>query len=307
MNTDAITAEVALALVAEQFPQWAELSVVPVALNGSDNTTFRLGDTMSIRLPTHERYVAQIDKEHRWLPELAPQLPVPIPEPIGLGRPSAMFPRPWSIYGWIDGRPARVDDIADLNAFARDLAGFLVALHAIDATHGPGPGAHSFGRGGPLELYDSASRRALAVLGDQIDAALASEVWDLALASTWQGPPVWVHGDVAPSNQLVRHGRLGGVIDFGCSAVGDPACDLVIAWTLLSDQSAALFRRGVALDDATWARGRGWALWKAAIQLARERQGGSDADVATRRWGWRFSAREVLAAVLDDHRRLDLS
>src|SRR5262245_38836517 len=165
MKKDAITAAVAADLVAEQFPQWADLPVVPVALNGWDNTTFRLGDALSIRLPSHERYVPQVEKEHRWLPELAPQLPLRIPEPVALGRPSTTFPRPWSIYRWIDGDHAQVDDIADLNAFADDLAGFLVALYAIDASTGPEPGAHSFGRGGPLDCYDAESRRALEILG----------------------------------------------------------------------------------------------------------------------------------------------
>ena len=228
------------------------------------------------------------------------QLPLPIPEPVGLGRPSATFQRPWSIYRWIDGRQAHVDDIADLNVFARDLAGFLIALYAIDAHHGPEPGAHSFGRGGSLEGYDAESRRALTILGDDIDAGVAARVWDAALASQWHGPPVWVHGDVAPSNLLVMDGQLAAVIDFGCSAVGDPACDLVMAWTFFADESADTFRRGLALDEATWARARGWALWKAVVHLAREKQGGPDTNLATRRWGWRFSARDVLTTILDE-------
>jgi aminoglycoside phosphotransferase (APT) family kinase protein len=246
--------------------------------------------------------VPQVDKEHRWLPELAPQLPLPIPEPIALGRPSKTFPRPWSIYRWIDGRHAQVDDIADLSAFARDLAGFVVALYAIDASDGPEPGAHSFGRGGPLDCYDADSRRALDVLADDIDAVTASQVWEAALVTAWNRPPVWVHGDVAPSNLLVMNGQLAAVIDFGCSAVGDPACDLVMAWTFFSDESADAFRSSLNLDDTTWSRGRGWALWKAVVNLAREKQGGPDSNVAARRWGWRVSAREVIAAVLADHR-----
>jgi aminoglycoside phosphotransferase (APT) family kinase protein len=301
MERELITAAVAAGLVAEQFPQWADLPVVPVSLNGWDNSTFRLGDAFSVRLPSHERYVAQVEKEHRWLPELAPQLPLPIPEPIALGRPSKTFPRPWSIYRWIDGDQARVDDIADPSEFARDLADFLVALYAIDARRGPEPGAHSFGRGGPLERYDADSRGALTVLADDIDAVTASQVWEAALASAWHSPPVWVHGDVAPSNLLVMDGQLAAVIDFGCSAVGDPACDLVVAWTFFSGESADAFRSGLALDDATWSRGRGWALWKAVIHLAREKQGGPDSNIAARRWGWRFTAREVVAAVLADH------
>jgi len=302
VDRHAITVDVVAGLVADQFPQWAGLPVVPVELNGWDNTTFRLGDTLSVRLPSHERYVPQVDKEHRWLPELSPQLPLPIPEPIALGHPDRTFPRPWSVYRWIDGHHAQVDDVADLSAFARDLAGFLVALYAIDASQGPAPGAHSFGRGGPLDRYDAESRHAWAILAGDIDTVMATQVWEAALASAWQGPPVWVHGDVAPSNLLVTNGRLAAVIDFGCSAVGDPACDLPVAWTFFSDESADAFRSGLALDDATWARGRGWALWKAAIHLAREKQGGPDSSLTARRWGWRFSPREVITAVLAEHR-----
>jgi aminoglycoside phosphotransferase (APT) family kinase protein len=289
MERNAITAAVAAGLVTEQFPQWADLPVVPVELNGWDNTTFRLGDAYSVRLPSHERCVPQVEKEHRWLPELAPELPLPIPEPIALGRPSRTFPRPWSIYRLIDGHRPRVHDIADLSAFARDLAGFLVALYAIDASHGPAPGAHSFGRGGPLDCYDADLRRALAILADEMDAVTANQVWEAALASACHGPPVWAYGDVAPSNLVVMNGQLAAVIDFGCSAVGDPACDLVVAWTFFFDESAEVFRSSLALDDETWSRGRGWALWKAVVNLAREKQGGPESNVAARRWGWHFT------------------
>lgn len=302
MERDAITAAVAADLVAEQFPQWADLPVVPVALNGWDNTTFRVGDKLCVRLPTHERYVPQIDKEHRWLPKLAPQLPLPIPEPVAVGRPSATFPRPWSIYRWINGQPAEADRIPDMSTFARDLAMFLTALQAVDARRGPEPGAHSFGRGGPLDPYEAESRRALALLADEFDSVAGGEVLDGALASAWPHPPVWVHGDVAPSNLVIVDGQLAAVIDFGCAAVGDPACDLVMAWTFFSAASAGVFRGGLGLDDATWARARGWALWKAAIHVADERQGGQDSSLAARRWGWNFRPREVIAAVLAEHR-----
>jgi aminoglycoside phosphotransferase (APT) family kinase protein len=195
-----------------------------------------------------------------------------------------------------------VEDIADLNAFARDLACFLVALYSIDAGQGPEPGAHSFGRGGPLDVYDADSRQALAILADDIDYVTALQVWDAALASAWHRPPVWVHGDVAPSNLLVVNGELAAVIDFGCSAVGDPACDLVVAWTFFSDESADAFRSSLALDDETWSRARGWALWKAAIHLASEERGGPDASVAARGWGWRVTPHEVITTVVADHR-----
>jgi aminoglycoside phosphotransferase (APT) family kinase protein len=297
-----IAASVAARLVATQFPQWADLPVVPVALDGWDNTTFRLGDELSVRLPSADAYVAQIEKEHRWLPVLAPQLPVQIPEPVALGAPGPAFPRPWSIYRWIEGDHATIDRITGLTAFAADLVAFLTALYAIDASGGPPPGRHNFFRGGPLETYDAQSREAIERLADDIDARSATDVWDAALARTWDRSPVWVHGDVVAANLLVAEGRLRAVIDFGCSAVGDPGCDLVMAWTFFTGESRDVFLGGSSFDDATWARGRGWALWKALITLVQGQDGSVDVDAAARRFGWRIGAREVIDLVLADHR-----
>jgi aminoglycoside phosphotransferase (APT) family kinase protein len=296
-----ITPEVVATLVAAQFPQWADLPVAPVALDGWDNTTFRLGDDLSVRLPSADGYVPQIEKEHRWLPVLARALPLPIPEPVAVGRPTQTFPRPWSIYRWIDGEHATLDRIADLDEFAVDLGRFLRALYAIDTVEGPRAGAHSFHRGGSVDVWDEQTRASIEMLADEIDREPATEVWEAALASHWHGAPVWVHGDVAPSNLLVEEGRLSAVIDFGCSAVGDPACDLVIAWTFFSGNSSAAFRQTVELDDATWARGRGWALWKAVINLANERRGGPSADAGARRAGWSQNTHAVIDAVIADH------
>lgn len=276
---------------------------MPVAVDGWDNTTFRLGDELSVRLPSADGYVAQIEKEHRWLPILARHLGPRIPEPVAMGRPSGEFPRPWSIYRWIEGDPAEVGQIASVAAFASDLTGFLRELHAIDAGGGPPPGAHNFFRGGALDIYDAQARQSIQLLDDEIDTGAATEVWGVALASAWQRPPVWVHGDVAPSNLLVEDGKLRAIIDFGCAAVGDPACDLVMAWTFFTDESREVFRRGLHLDDHTWERGRGWALWKALIWLADDKRGVRDADAAARRVGWRISAREVIDLVLTDHAR----
>jgi aminoglycoside phosphotransferase (APT) family kinase protein len=304
MDRDEITAEVAARLVAGQFPQWAGLPVVPVGLNGWDNTTFRLGGELSVRLPSGDDYVAQVSKEHRWLPVLAGQLPLPIPEPVALGRPAAGFPRPWSVYRWIEGQPACLGQVADLVAFAGDLAGFLAALHAIEASGGPPPGRHSALRGGPLTAWDEQTRTAIHLLGEDIDARAARQAWETALASPWRQPPVWVHGDVTASNLLLSGGTLHAVIDFGCAAVGDPACDLVMAWTFFSGRAAAAFRRGLPFDEATWARARGWALWKALITLGGEERGGDGGQAAARRFGWRYSPRQVIGRVIADHARL---
>lgn len=263
-----ITVALVRRLIAAQFPRWAGLAIRPVAFDGWDNRTFHLGADMSVRLPSAEGYAAQVAKEHRWLPQLAPLLPLPIPVPLALGVPGEGYPWQWSVYRWLDGEIASVAAIADLRAFATTLAHFLTALQRIDPTGGPPPGPHNFYRGGPLTVYDAETRQAIAALESRIDTAAATALWEAALRATWHGPPVWVHGDVAPGNLLVKEGRLSAVIDFGCSGVGDPACDLVIAWTFLSGASRDAFRAGVPVDSATWARARGWALWKALITLA---------------------------------------
>jgi aminoglycoside phosphotransferase (APT) family kinase protein len=294
-----ITPELVSVLLAAQFPRWACLPVVPVELDGWDNTTFRLGDDLLVRLPSADGYVLQVEKEHRWLPILAPQLPLRIPQPVAKGAPGSGFPRPWSVYRWLDGDHATAERVADLDRFAAELAGFLAALYEIDASGGPPAGPHSFNRGGPLAAFGAETRETISALGDEIDGAAATEAWDAALAATWSGAPVWVHGDVTASNLLVVGGSIDAVIDFGCSAVGDPACDLAIAWTLFTGNSRDAFRDGLALDEGTWARGRGWALWKALITLRRARDGDAGGDA--RRFGWRWDARGVIDEVLADH------
>ncbi len=300
MTREAITADLVRCLVREQFPGWADLEIRPVDLDGWDNTTFRLGDDMSVRLPSDDPYVAQIDKEHRWLPTLAPHLPYPIPVPLAKGVPGCGFTRPWSIHGWIDGHPVALTPVRDLGQLAEDLAGFLIALHQVPAEDGPRAGPHSFGRGGSVSVWDSETRAALDALGDRIDAQGAQEVWEVALASSWVGPDVWVHGDMAPSNFLVRNDRLCGVIDFGCSAVGDPACDLTLAWTVFDGASRRRFMRAVPVDDDTWARARGWALWKAVIGLPTLPEDDPRNDGS--RFGWRWTALGVVDQIITEFR-----
>jgi aminoglycoside phosphotransferase (APT) family kinase protein len=268
MRKEQIDAALAARLVAEQFPRWAGLPVRPVESNGWDNRTFRLGDTMTVRLPSAEVYAGAVEKELTWLPRLAPALPVPIPVPVAVGVPSGTFPWPWSIRRWIEGRTAATAAVAGSVAFAEDVAGFLRALQRVDPTGGPAAGAQSFHRGADLGVYDDETRRAIASLERVIDADAATGVWETALATRWAGPPLWFHGDVTPGNLLLADGRLCAVIDFGQCGVGDPACDLVIAWTLLRGRARDAFRGAMAVDDATWARGRGWALWKALVTLA---------------------------------------
>jgi len=276
-----ITAGLVSRLVASQFPDWADLPVRPVDVDGWDNATFRLGDTMSVRLPSSEDHVESIKKEQRWLPVLAGQLPLPIPVLLGKGKPGCGFSRPWSVHQWIDGDPVRYEQpVADMPQLASDLADFLAALYRIDATGGPGPGQHNFFRGGPLTVYDAETQEALTVLEGHIDTGLAAEVWRAALAARWDGPAVWFHGDAQPGNLLLDHGRLSAVLDFGTSGVGDPSCDTTIAWTFLSGQSTGVFKERLPADSATWVRGRGWAIWKAMIVLVSALESGDRDDAS---------------------------
>lgn len=281
-------------LVDTQFPQWAHLALRPVLPGGWDHRIFRLGEELLVRLPSAAVYALQVEKEQRWLPKLAPLLPLAIPTPVAIGAPGEEYPWKWSIYRWIDGEPAAIESIRDSGEFAGRLAEFLLALQRIDIVDGPMPGLHNFHRGGSLVIYDEETRQAIALLQGRIDTAGATQVWEAALATRWQKPPVWIHGDVSPGNLLVRQGRLGAVIDFGMLGVGDPSCDLSISWTLLAGDSREAFRATLGFDSTTWARGRGWALWKALIVAAGLVE--SNAVEATRPW-W------VIDEVLEDHRR----
>jgi aminoglycoside phosphotransferase (APT) family kinase protein len=280
-------------LVDRQFPQWAGLSIRPVDHDGWDNRTFRLGDRMTVRLPSGSWYALQVEKEQRWLPVLAPQLPLPIPVPIARGKPDDGYPYPWSVYGWLDGDVATHAPIADLTAFATAVADFLAALRRIDPTGGPAPGKHNWHRGGPLTTYAGETVEAVEALGPEVDGDAAMRVWEDAVAATWTGDPVWFHGDVATGNLLVRDGRLAAVIDFGSSGVGDPACDVVIAWTLFDGASRDAFRSRLGVDPATWSRGRGWAIWKALITLVGHLNEDDAAGEA--------AARRDIARVVADH------
>ncbi len=252
-------------LIAAQFPRWASLEVRPVDLDGWDNRTFRVGEALAARLPSAAGYVPQVRKEVTWLPFLASAVSLPIPEVVALGEPGEGYPFEWTMRRWIPGTPAAAVGGLDLRALARDLAAFLVELRSVDPSAGPAPGAHSAGRGAGLDQWDAETRAAIRALGGDIDGGAALEEWERALDSPVAEPVVWFHGDVAAGNLLVADGRLSAVIDFGCAGVGDPACDLAIAWTFLDESSRDVLRHGLGADDSLWARGRGWALWKALI------------------------------------------
>jgi aminoglycoside phosphotransferase (APT) family kinase protein len=254
-------------LIAAQFPQWRGLTVTPVEFDGWDNRTYRLGEEKTVRLPTAAGYVPAVTKEHEWLPRLASQLPVAIPQVLALGTPGEGYAFPWSVRGWLSGEMAERGRVQDMRRFAVSVAEFLLALQRCDATGGPVAGEHSWYRGGSPAYYDDETRRCLRALDGCVDTKRAAIVWDAALSAQWRGVPVWFHGDIAAGNLLVRDGKLTAVIDFGTSGVGDPACDLVIAWTMFSGNSREAFRRAVGQDEGTWARARGWALWKSLLVL----------------------------------------
>lgn len=254
-------------LVDAQFPEYRSLPVRDVELSGWDNRTFRLGEELSVRLPSARGYVEQVAKEHEWLPRLAPRLPLPIPQPVALGEPGEGYPFAWSVYRWLPGTPFGLVDDVDPVALAADLGAFLTALRGLDAAGGPEAGSHNFYRGAPPAVYREEALAAMSAGFRDIDPALARRIWDAAEATAWERPGVWLHGDAAPGNLLVRNGRLSAVIDFGTSGVGDPACDLVPAWTMFDGDARRAFLDAIGLDAATEQRARAWALWKALITV----------------------------------------
>jgi len=255
-------------LLEGQFPEWRALPIEPVPSAGTDNAMYRLGDDMAVRLPRYAAATLGIDKEHEWLPKLAPHLPVDVPLPLAKGAPGEGYPWHWSVCRWLEGETVTRDRVADPRDMATDVARFIAALHRIDSAGGPPPGPHNFGRGVPLAERDAATRTAIASLQETIDSGAALAAWEAALhAPAWDGPPVWIHGDLTPGNLLARRGRLSGVLDFGGLAVGDPACDLIVAWNLLSADTRKVLRAALSVDDATWERGRGWALSVAVIYI----------------------------------------
>jgi len=244
-------------LVAVQFPQWAGLAVEPVDSAGWDNTIFRMGCDLMARLPRRRVSAQHVRHEHRWLPVLAPHLPLPVPVPLGHGVPGEGYPWHWTVCAWLKGELAALTRVADMSRAAASLARFIAALRAIDPAGGS---VHEF-CGVSLAAHDHNTRTSAAVLQDDLDVGPLLEVWETALAvPAWTGQPLWIHGDLHPANLLVNEHELSAVIDFGLLGVGDPACDLMVAWTYLSAASRDVFRNALEVDDATWSRGRGWAL-----------------------------------------------
>jgi aminoglycoside phosphotransferase (APT) family kinase protein len=267
MHADEVETSPALVrrLLAGQFPEWADLPVTPVDSYGTDHAIYRLGESMSVRLPRIGWATAQAAKEAEWLPRLAPHLPLALPVQLAMGHPAEGYPYTWSVYEWLPGANAN-GTLHDLDQAATDLAAFITALRRIDTTGAP-PRAEG-ARGAPLAELDEGVRRAIAQLGDRIDGAAALRSWEESLeAPPRHGDEQWLHGDLLPGNLLVVDGRLSAIIDFGTLGVGDPACDLQPAWNVFTGPSRERFRAELAADDASWLRGRGWALAQAVIAM----------------------------------------
>lgn len=228
MHEDEVVTDVPLVqrLIARQFPQWKNLSVSRVASSGTDNAVYRLGDDMAVRMPRIHWAIHQIDKEREWLPKIAPHLPLTVPQPLARGEPEEGYPWHWAVYRWIPGETPTLNRMADPCAAARELAQFLGALQKIDTA-----GAPPAKRGVPLATRDAQVREAIAAMSGMIDVSAVMALWDETLRlPQWSRPPVWVHGDMLPGNLLMEGGHLRAVIDFSGLGIGDPACDMMIAW-----------------------------------------------------------------------------
>lgn len=271
MHADEVATGVELVreLLTTQFAEWASLPIEPVTSTGTDNALYRLGVDKVIRLPRRREDTLRLEKERRWLPRLAPLVPLSVPVPLAKGSPGEGYPFEWSIYRWLDGEAANLTPIADLTQAAAELAEFVLALQRIDSSDGPPPGTHNAFRGEPLAARDESTRGSITALREHVDADAVTAIWDDALtAPDWTREPVWIHGDLDSRNLLVANGRLSAVIDFGCLGVGDPACDVMVAWKVLSADARDVFRTKLSVDDATWMRSRGWALSQAVNALS---------------------------------------
>lgn len=264
-----ITPDLAQKLILKQFPEYRDLAITSVDCQGHDNRTFRLGDEMLIRMPTDEQYALKVAKEQDLLPKLASHLSFDIPAPIKMGAPSANYPYPFSIYKWLEGKSINLINKEEINleALAKTLAKFLKELQLIKDIAGPMPGQHNWWRGDHISVYDKDAREQIAKLAGIIDSDKAMDLWIRALNTKWNKAPVWIHGDFAIGNMLMQNGKLSAVIDFGGMSMGDPACDLVIAWTFLNGKSREIFIKEMNLDEDTWVRAKAWALWKATFVL----------------------------------------
>jgi aminoglycoside phosphotransferase (APT) family kinase protein len=264
-NQPSVSVATVRELLDRQFPRWADRPITEGPSGGAGNALFRLGDDLVVRLPLHPGSEAAVDVELTWLPWLASQLPLAVPIPVAAGAPDELFPRQWAVFRWLRG--ASLDTCHDVDPVdvAVRLGRFVGALRSIEVA-----GAPASLRPHPLQGDGSDVRSDIRALGAEgiVDEALATAVWDSARAAPSCHLPVWIHGDLFPMNLVTERGTLSAVIDFDLMGAGDSAVDMVPAWTLLTAETRPLFREASGVDDATWIRGRGWAL-KAGLGAVR--------------------------------------
>lgn len=247
-------------LVAEQFPTLVGMPIRAVQSVGTVNAIYRLGDNLCVRLPRVPWWAEDLQRELKWLPKLAPYLSLRIPEPVAQGRPASGYPFTWAIYRWLDGQPYGDDLVHDERQVAADLAQFVLELRRIDPVGAPKGGRK------PLRELNGPTREAIEASRSVIDSDAVATAWASALeAPAWNGSPVWIHTDLLRPNLLVEQGRLQAVIDFGGAGVGDPAADVIAAWSVFGQAGRAAFRAALDVDDATWKRARGYALHQAVL------------------------------------------
>jgi aminoglycoside phosphotransferase (APT) family kinase protein len=258
LHVDELHIDVSLVnqLLKEQFPQWVNLNLELIHPAGTDNVMYRLGSDKVVRLPRTKRSAISLEKEHRWLSKLAPCLPIKIPMILGEGRPSDNYPLPWLICSFLEGQNLMEGNSLDYSQAAVDLGNFVAAMQKIDAKGGP-----KCRRGQPLAMRNQEMQESIPLMSDLYDTTLLTSVWERALKEpTWEEDPVWIHGDLHAGNLLVENGRVTAVVDFGLAGIGDPASDLMLAWTLLTQETRLIFRSIVKPEEATWKRGRAWAF-----------------------------------------------
>lgn len=258
-----VTEDLVHQLLREQSPEFSSLPLRQVNSTGTDNALFRLGPDMLVRMPIIDWAVAAVAKEHEWLPCLAPHVSVEISTPIALGAPGHGYPCRWSIYTWCEGANPIVGSLTKPLELAADLAAFLTSMHGISTIDAP-----LAERGLPLSERDEQTCACITALESSMQTREILEIWRSGLdLPKWDGPNLWVHGDLSAGNVLLQEGRLCAVIDFGSMGVGDPAADLIIAWNLLPRLARSEFRSRTGVDESTWLRGRALALSIALIQL----------------------------------------
>lgn len=263
MHDREIDIDVALvaALIDGQLPHLAHLPVRPVESTGTVNAIFRVGDELYARLPRVEEWAGDLDKESRWLPRLGGAgFSLQLPEPVAHGIPTSRYPLPWAIYRWIEGEPYTDAGVRDESEAAADLARFVIELRQLDPVGAPRAGRR------PLRELDPATRGAIRAASGVIDGDGALAAWARSVdAPAWTGTPVWIHADLLGPNVLVLGGRLHAVLDWGGAGIGDPAADVIAAWTLFGPVGRETYRNATSVDDDTWNRARGFALHQAAM------------------------------------------